>query len=78
MAPKPTGGKVDALMGTRQKTEMTPLPGLSTTGRLALPMATKATKAMMQTGSQVPHPSPTDGKAGLGRRGAESHDMKVL
>ena len=55
-----------------------PLPGLSTTGRLALPMATKATKAMMQTGSQVPHPSPTDGKAGLGRRGAESHDMKVL
>ena len=46
---------------------------MSTAGRTAQPMA------MTQTGSQVPHLSPTDGRGALGRRGAESHhDMKVV
>ena len=80
MVPKPTiGGKVDALTGTCQTEVMTPFAGMST-GRMAPPMAPPmATMAMTQTGSQVPHLSPTDGRGALGRRGAESHhDMKVV
>ena len=77
MVPKPTiGGKVDALTGTCQTEVMTPFAGMST-GRIAPPMAPPM--AMTQTGSQVPHLSPTDGRGALGRRGAESHhDMKVV